>query len=163
MDLKENIAKLTFSFSVMLKRYKDSILGKDFQKLTLSQYFYLRAIGNLETPTFGELAEALNVSRPTITIVVGKLARLGFVVKEHSDSDARFSRIVLTDLGRKVARADYEAYDVFVEKLRANLSEEEMVMIGPIVKKIVGTALECAGVEDRDVNKLWIQYTDKIG
>lgn len=157
MPAQDDLAKIAFGFSVMLKRYKDEILGDDFQKLTIHQYFYLRAIGNMDDPTPGALAEALKLSRPTVTIALGKLEKLGFLTKERSDKDARFTRLVLTEKGEKISKADYAAYDTFLAKLREKLTEEESEMLIAIMGKLADSALESIGGEDREVGKLWLQ------
>lgn len=145
MSLKEDLAKVSFGFSLMLKQYKDRILGEEFQGLTVGQYMYLRAIGTMDDPTPGALADRLKLSRPTITITLGKLEHLGYLTKEHSAKDGRFTRILLTEKGRKISEADHFAYDAFIALLHKRLSKEEYKAFESIAGKLADAALDAAG------------------
>ena len=41
----------------------------------MRQVLYLETIAQLEHPSFGELAEALEITRPSVTALVAKLIR----------------------------------------------------------------------------------------
>lgn len=46
--------------------------------------------------TMKEIAEKIHRSKPTVTILVAKLERLGFVTREKSTEDSRITYIMLT-------------------------------------------------------------------
>lgn len=59
-----------------------------------------------------EIADELNVSRPTVSTSVKELAREGYIQINYDSS------FVLTDKGLELAKAVTEKYDFFVDLLR---------------------------------------------
>jgi DNA-binding MarR family transcriptional regulator len=52
-----------------------------------------------------EIAARIHRSKPTVTVLVNKLAELGYVAKEKSDSDSRVTYIALSEKGRALQPA----------------------------------------------------------
>lgn len=75
--------------------------------------------------TMKDLADRIHRTKPTVTVLIDKLVRLGYVVKEKSQDDSRVTFIRLTDEGRAL-QPDFAAVS---ETLNAviyrNLSEQE--------------------------------------
>lgn len=49
--------------------------------------------------TMQEIAAKIHRTKPTVTVLVNKLAELGFIAKEKSETDSRATYIVLTEKG----------------------------------------------------------------
>lgn len=160
MDIEDSFVALSFLLSAMLKNYKKKHLGEQYLKLTISQFFYLRAIEYLGQPTFTELAAAMRVSKPTVTIAVTKLVELGFVSKVISSIDRRVSNIRLTKTGQKLARSEHEAYRDYLRKLAACLTDPEKANLESIMGKATKTAFKCAGLKADDNKSMWLQSLD---
>ncbi|MCJ7735429.1 MAG: MarR family transcriptional regulator, partial [Anaerolineales bacterium] len=60
-----------------------------FSEITMHQMLYLETIGRLNEPTFGELADQLGVTRPSVSGLIKKLIKLGYVEKTQSPEDGR--------------------------------------------------------------------------
>jgi DNA-binding MarR family transcriptional regulator len=72
--------------------------------LTQSQASALTGIGQLGSPTLGELAARESVRPPSMTRIVGTLEDLGYVSRSSDPEDRRVARVVLTAKGDAVLR-----------------------------------------------------------
>lgn len=72
--------------------------------LTNAQLFLLRLLAETESMSIGALAMRARTQQATVSIVVQRLVRGGYVTKERALDDARRSVIQLTAAGRKVVR-----------------------------------------------------------
>jgi DNA-binding MarR family transcriptional regulator len=72
--------------------------------LTQSQASALTGIGQLGSPTLGELAARESVRPPSMTRIVGALEGMGYVSRLTDPGDRRVARVVLTAKGDAVLR-----------------------------------------------------------
>ncbi|MCB1507858.1 MAG: MarR family transcriptional regulator [Hyphomicrobiaceae bacterium] len=61
----------------------------------------LKALGETDGMSMGEIAQTLNVQPPTVTKMVTRLGAQGFVVRQASETDGRLARVFLTEMGRE--------------------------------------------------------------
>jgi DNA-binding MarR family transcriptional regulator len=62
----------------------------------------LEALAEREGLTHGELAERLEITPATVTKMLQRMERAGFLVRRPDPDDLRVSRVYLTDAGRAV-------------------------------------------------------------
>ncbi len=87
--------------------------------------------------TMKELAQKIHRSKPTVTILVDKLTKFGYVYKQKSDTDSRVTYITLSEKGRAFQK-DFEAISQSLNnKVFQGLSEEEIDTVEPILEKIL--------------------------
>jgi len=132
-DLKERIVKFTRLISVAEEDAKEQC---ETQDLTTTQLNYLEVIGELHNPTITELASAMGLSKPSITIVVDRLAAKGFVRKVHSDTDKRSSHLHLTELGEQINKRHDYAHDYMIDLIEKKLDENEVKSFTLLLDKI---------------------------
>ncbi|MGH9081053.1 MAG: MarR family winged helix-turn-helix transcriptional regulator [Acidimicrobiales bacterium] len=72
--------------------------------LTQSQASALTSIGQLGSPTLGELAARESVRPPSMTRIVGALEETGYVSRLTDPDDRRVARVALTAKGDAVLR-----------------------------------------------------------
>ncbi len=72
--------------------------------LTQSQASALTSIGQLGSPTLGELAARESVRPPSMTRIVGALEAIGYVSRLTDPEDRRVARVTLTTKGQAVLR-----------------------------------------------------------
>lgn len=72
--------------------------------LTQSQASALTSIGQLGSPTLGELATREAVRPPSLTRIVGALEEMGHVTRLADAEDRRVARVTLTAKGESVLR-----------------------------------------------------------
>ena len=110
-----------------------------FSELSMRQVYYLETIARLEQPSFSELAEALGISRPSVTVLVGKLIRKGFLQKAQDGEDRRSFHIILTEKGHQFTGVHKNMHRQIVETMVARLNETEVEQLAVLLKKAIGT------------------------
>ena len=93
--------------------------------LHAGQAAVIAALGRYETCSQKELAELRHVSAPTISVMVARMEREGLVQKLSAD---RYSRICLTEKGKRLSEALARDRLGEPERIFAGLSPEERSM-----------------------------------
>ncbi|MEJ8305233.1 MarR family transcriptional regulator [Saccharibacillus sacchari] len=83
-----------------------------------------------------ELAEAIGRTQPTVTVLVNKLEKLGYVKRVKSRSDQRVTLIALTSKGRELEPVFRSVSDRLNETLYGNLSKDEGLELERLLDKI---------------------------
>jgi DNA-binding MarR family transcriptional regulator len=89
----------------------------------------LRALWKQDGLTHSELAALLNRSPSTITNMIKRMEKAGFVERKPDPKDERISRVYLTDAGCDIQAAVEDVWRVFEEQAFAGLSEEELTLL----------------------------------
>ena len=89
-----------------------------------------------EKLTMTELARLVNRDKSTLTVLVRKLEREGFIVREVSTEDARVSYIKLSEKGREYAEKTVEMSHDLMETCYNGFSEEEKVSLFNLLTRI---------------------------
>lgn len=107
-----------------------------FSDITMNQMHYLETIGELESPTFGDLAEKLAVTPPSVSAIVKKLIKAGYLKKEQSQEDGRVYFLHLTKKGSRFNQLHNEVHQVLARTITENLSPEEIKNLAVLLGKI---------------------------
>ena len=107
-----------------------------YQDLTAKQISYLRVIHAHHQMTFSELADYGDISKPTVTELIGRLTEYGCVYKERSSQDKRVCFIRLTEKGKQIAGAEEAAQMRLVERIESALTEEEIDQLIYLLRKL---------------------------
>lgn len=142
MAISQLFEKINQQYQKFLKEYEFS---DEYSEISLNAYLYLRKIYSLGNPTMSELAKAMEVSKPSASNMVSKMAEKGLVETRASPKDGRVCLLELTDKGRKVIEIENGADMKFFEKVREILDEEELEVLEKIFGKIA------AGLEEENV------------
>ncbi len=107
-------------------------------ELSIAEFHTLECIGNGEDNrrTVGEIAEALGVTVPTVTVCVNKLVKKGYVTKTKSERDARIAIIELTASGQKMNRLHRFFHEQMVLSISHEFDEEEMEYLLRCIRKL---------------------------
>jgi len=97
----------------------------------------LRALWDREGLTHGDLAEALGVAPATVTRMVQRMERGGFVRREADAEDQRISRVYLTERGRAVREEVERIATEFDGEILAGLSCTERRELIRILKLVL--------------------------
>ncbi|MCD8499291.1 MAG: MarR family transcriptional regulator [Clostridiales bacterium] len=76
-----------------------------------------------------ELAEALNVTTPSIAVSVKRLEKGGMITKTINEKDNRYNQIELTDEGKKAARVCEEIFSTINSRMFNGFSKEELSQV----------------------------------
>ena len=105
------------------------------EDMTVRQIAYLKTIDAEGSITFTRLAGITRTSKPTITEMINRCARLDCVERERSTDDARVRFIRLTEKGRLVAHAEENALRQVVDRITESLDDNELdLLIGLLLK-----------------------------
>ncbi len=86
--------------------------------------------------TMKDIANSIHRTKPTVTVLVDKLEKLGYIKREASDEDNRSTNIVLTQKGEDF-KVIFEKISKELNKmLYKNLSPEESELIEKLLRKV---------------------------
>lgn len=97
--------------------------------ITIHQFFYLQEIRQKKVTTLTELANALNVTKPSANGVVSRLIKEGFLSRTRSEEDQRKYFLSLTDKGRLVFHHKELAYKKFIRLVESCTTEEQQKLL----------------------------------
>ena len=126
------------TFDAIMRVEEQSLRHVGGGKLSISEFHTLECIGEGEANrrAVGEIAEALNVTVPTVTVCVNKLVKKGYVTKTRSEKDARVAIIELTREGRKMNRLHRYFHEQMLYAIGEEFSEEEMDYLLRCIRKL---------------------------
>ncbi len=108
----------------------------NISELTFKQIEYLKKFDEYEYVTISQLAEDLNLSKPSITEMVKKFIKLDCVEKEQCSHDARVYYLFLTEKGKGIARLEKITDEDFIRRVENCLSEEDVSLLIELLSKV---------------------------
>ena len=132
--LEEVIAKVSAYMGRMEEEAKEQY---NFKELTLIQMHYLEMISALVNPNLTELAAAMKLTKPTITVLVDKLIEKELVRKVQSDADRRNTHLHLTERGKLINQMHEYAHRRMAEEIEKKINGEEVVQLARLLEKIM--------------------------
>lgn len=133
-NLEDIIAKLSAYMGRMEEEAKEQY---NFKELTLTQMHYLEMISELENPNLTELAVAMKLTKPTITVLVDKLIEKEFVYKVQSDADRRSTHLHLTERGKLINQMHAYAHRRIAEQIEKKIDADEIAQLTNLLEKII--------------------------
>ena len=107
-------------------------------QVTASQMVTLIRIYEKVTTRVGLLSKEMHVSAPTITGVIDRLVRNGYLRRTHDKEDRRVVNVELTDKGRSMVEHILSEINKRWYRILIQLSEKEREDYLRILKRIVG-------------------------
>jgi DNA-binding MarR family transcriptional regulator len=96
----------------------------------------LQALHEQEGLTHSALAERLQVTPATITKMIQRMERAGFVTRRSDPEDQRVSRVYLTDAGRAIQSKVRRALRELEAEVFAGFTPEEQALAGRLLLRI---------------------------
>ena len=87
--------------------------------------------------TMKDISDKIHRTRPTVTVLVDKLEKLGYVKREASKQDCRYTYIVLTKKGLDFQPVFEKISNDLNDMLYKNLSDSEAANIEKLIEKIL--------------------------
>jgi DNA-binding MarR family transcriptional regulator len=132
--------KIRKSINVFLKMYFDSCKEVykeiNFERITGTQFKYLKTIHKHGKVTLTMLSEIFNASKPTINELINKLYDSKIVIKTKSKVDKRVVYISLTEIGELLATTNMLESKKLVENLKKKLTMDEIDSMAKIFDKL---------------------------
>lgn len=98
-----------------------------------SQAFALREIGHNDGITQRDLAEKLNISRPTLTVMLQKMERARLVERRADAKDQRFTRLHLTQAGHDAHEAMHGALGRIISESFGPLEDDDLNVLARLL------------------------------
>jgi len=105
--------------------------------LTAKQIGYIDIIEKLDNPNLKEIAEALKLSKPSVTAIVDKLVNNGYVEKFQSDEDRRSFHVHLSAKGKKLVKLHDETHNRIADLFRNSLNSQDLKKLVLLLNKVV--------------------------
>ncbi len=87
--------------------------------------------------TMKDIANCIHRTKPTVTVLVDKLEKLGYLKREASDKDSRITNIVLTQKGEDFKVMFEKISEELNKTLYKNLSSDESKLIEKLLRKVL--------------------------
>ena len=121
--------------NLMAKMEEQAFQDERFSELSMRQMYYLNTITRLGHPTFSDLARELNVSRPSVTSVVGVLIRKGYVQKVQDSDDLRAYHIVLRSKAEEYNQLHEDTHQRLANLIASQLKPDEVELLASLLGK----------------------------
>lgn len=105
----------------------------------------LRALWQQEGLTHTELAECLHVTPATITRMLQRMEKAGFIVRRSDSEDQRISRVYLTEAGRSVQAELAQVSRTMEAETFAGLTPEERSVLREYLLRLRENLLRATG------------------
>jgi DNA-binding MarR family transcriptional regulator len=89
------------------------------------QIFALREVGHEDGITQRDLADRLRISRPTLTVMLQKMEKAGFIERLADEADQRYTHIHLTPEGSALRERMHGVMGELVSHVMGSISEKD--------------------------------------
>ena len=122
---------LTAAYRSIIKVEDQMVFDLSDGKLTISEMHMLESIGKLRghSVTITEIAQDLEITLPSVTSMVKRLERKGYITKDRSSEDGRRVQVVLTRAGLQAEIAHRYFHRKIIRELTAELNQDEKAAI----------------------------------
>lgn len=86
--------------------------------------------------TMKDIANCIHRTKPTVTVLVDKLEKLGYLKRAASDKDSRSTYVILTQKGEDFKATFDQISNNLNKMLNKNLSENEVKLLEELLRKI---------------------------
>jgi DNA-binding MarR family transcriptional regulator len=107
----------------------------------------LRELWAQEGPTQTQLASRLKISAATVTKMLQRMERAGFIQRKPDTEDQRVMRVYLTDVGRAVQNDVEDVFKTLEAETFANLTIEERLLLRRLFLQMRDNLLSVTGEE----------------
>lgn len=131
--LNENLEKIErFASKIWRTQSKEDPIGQ----LSFNEYDYLKVIEAVKEPIrLTDLAEEMQVTKPSATTMVQRLELKGLVERRPSPEDARSKLVVLTAKAETGLEEESKIYQVMANTLESQLTEQEIDQLNLLLNK----------------------------
>ena len=133
--------QLCFPFYIVskeiIRKYKPLL---DKIDLTYTQYITMMYLWENNETNVKDLGEKLFLDSGTLTPLLKKLEKKGYIIREHEENDARNLKISLTKTGKDLENSAIKVHDNMCKYI--NISNEEYIVLKKVITKILDNLKE---------------------
>ena len=121
-----------------VNRVESSMLASSQNDLSIAELHILESVGRGEggSRSISAIAQAMEITLPTVTVAVKRLEKKGYVQKSKDENDGRVTRVALTAQGRKMDAAHRYFHENMVRSITREMSEAEVEALVRILSKL---------------------------
>ena len=93
------------------------------------------------------IAEALGVSKPTVSIALKSLEKGGYICRTPRMGDARRNQVGLTEKGRRAAEGCQEVFVAVSQRMLAGFTQEEREQLLSFRRRMLQNLRGCDGAQ----------------
>lgn len=137
---KKYAEELEFLFAQIFRLFQESSRGKQWDlEITMPQLCCLKMIEAGDNCMMKELAEKVQLSLGTVTGIIDRLIRAGFVERYRDEKDRRVVRVRLTKAGKEIIRKAMKKRREHLANILEKVDEADFKMFVDSFKKLVVT------------------------
>lgn len=121
------------------KNYFNQVVSEE--GLFAGQHHIIMMLERVGCATVSQIAEEMRTTSATASVSIKRLEKAGFVEKKSSDSDARITKIYLTDKALAVTQRIKSKMDEAEESLTQGLTQEEKYQLSDLLDKVVNNII----------------------
>ena len=133
--------QLCFPFYIVskeiIRKYKPLL---DKIDLTYTQYITMMYLWERSETNVKDLGEKLFLDSGTLTPLLKKLEKKGYIIREHEENDARNLKISLAKTGKDLENDAIKVHDNMCKYI--NISNEEYIVLKKVITKILDNLKE---------------------
>lgn len=135
---KHDLVRELKKVQIMLEQNMNKILSK--YDLTSSQapildYIYRAELDGIEIQQ-KDIEEYFYLKNPTVTGILDRLEKKGFIIRKISDRDRRMRIVILTNSAKKINNEAIECINIFMKKAYKGVTKEEKDNFINMVNKV---------------------------
>ena len=117
---------------------EDFLRNNDRIDLSIREMHLIEYVGEDKQngKNISEIADYLNVARPSVTVAVNKLEKRGYLEKRSCQSDGRVVRVFLTKAGRKVNMYHHIYHMDMIREIEKGFTEQEQELLIRTIEKL---------------------------
>lgn len=130
-------SEIILSLSLLSKNYNDK-LKKELKKVGIKVAYckLLSALAAEDGGTQLSLVERTGLKAPTVSIVLRKMEKDGFVTRKSDEIDLRRTHVFLTDKGKNANKLAIDVVSGLQKKMFSSVSDDEMKTFIDVIQKI---------------------------
>ena len=130
----EQLTRLLIEFYEKFSSWEHGVVKES--GLTLPQMHTLEILGTDGDLRMTELAAKMGITTGSLTVLVDRLERGGFVVRKPHETDRRSIRVGLTPEGRRLFVEHHKLHDQLTQEILCALTPEEAGLFAAMLQKI---------------------------
>ncbi|WP_024837513.1 MULTISPECIES: MarR family winged helix-turn-helix transcriptional regulator [Clostridia] len=134
-------------------RNLNTVMKEDeINKFSNNDYYYLMVIHSLQMPNLTQIAEALSLTKPAVSVIIRKLLNLDLIKKMQSEEDKRVFYVELSKKGKSILQGDQAVYQWVSDTMEEIAEDEkELEVMDRMISKLV-EKLEERAVGSKEIN-----------
>lgn len=108
----------------------------------ISDFYYLTAIYNMEHPNFGDVAEALNLTKPAVSALIKRLMRHELIEKIQCEEDKRIFYLSLTQKGKDMIEGDSRLFSQIETLISRKVNTDQLKALDDLLDVVVSLLAE---------------------